>query len=149
MLNNFSLHKKNIVFFLIIAIIILWQMLLPGYVLTLDMVFTPKLHILHHLGDFYNSLPLTALLEFLNFFLSGWIIEKIILVSLFFLIGYLAFVFLPVPKKYHAHYFAALLYTINPFVYERFLAGQWTLLFAYALLPPFFYYLIALKDKPV
>lgn len=142
---------KNILFFLLVAVIILWQMLKPGYILTLDMIFTPKLNLKPFLNssNFFNNLPLMYFLKFLNFFLPGWIIQKILLITLFFLMGWLAFIYLPIPKKYYANYFAALFYTINPFVYERFLAGHWMVLFGYAFLPPFFYYLLKLKKEPV
>lgn len=130
-----------------LTIVILWQMLIPGYVLTLDMIFTPNLKSDLPDGAFYNSLPLLYFLKFINLFLSGWIIQKGILISLFFCIGYLAYKFLPVPQKYHANYWAALFYTINPFVYERFLAGHWQHLFAYAFLPPFIFYLLKLAKE--
>lgn len=149
MLNKLIAYKNSILFFIAITIIILWQMLLPGFVLTLDMVFAPKINHFYTAGEFYNYLPLTIFLKFLNLGLSGWIIQKLLLFSLFFLIGFLAFVFLPIPKKYNAHYFAALFYMINPFVYERFLAGHWMILFGYAFLPPFFYYLMKFKENPV
>lgn len=123
-------------------------MLLPGYILTLDMVFTPKLNTLFSDGSFYNSLLLKYALKFLNLFLDGWIIQKIMLIALFFCLFYLATKFLPVPKKYYVNYWAGLFYAINPFVYERFIAGHWTHLFAYALLPPFIFYLFKFAKSP-
>lgn len=139
---------KNIFIFLGLAIIILWQMLLPGYILTLDMVFTPKIRMFLNDGIFYNNLPLKYILEFLNLFVTGWVVEKILLIILFFIMGYLAFKFLPVPKKYFANYWASLFYVVNPFVYERFLAGHWTHLFACAFLPPFIHYLLKFVQEP-
>ena len=106
------------------------------------MAFTPKLSLVFTEGAFLNTLPLRYLLKFLNLFLDGWIIQKILLIALFFCLGYLALKFLPLPKKHYANYWGALLYAVNPFVYERFLAGHWMHLFAYAFLPPFFYYLL-------
>ncbi len=143
--------RISIFFFAIAAVIILWQMLLPGYILTLDMVFAPHLNLAAWFaaGNFLNGSPLAYLLEFLNLFLSGWIIQKIIIIALFFSIGYLAYVYLPVPKKNYARYFAALFYLINPFVCERFLAGQWTVLAAYAFLPPFIAALIKFNRQPL
>ncbi|MCX6744398.1 MAG: hypothetical protein NTX82_02645 [Candidatus Parcubacteria bacterium] len=139
---------KEIYFPLGLLIIILWQMLTPGYVLTLDMVFTPKLNFFFSQGDILNTLPVLYFIKLLNIFLFGWIIQKIVLIALFFCLGYLAFKFLPVPQKYYANYWAALFYTINPFVYERFLAGHWQHLFAYAFLPPFIYYLFKFAKSP-
>ncbi|OGY41179.1 MAG: hypothetical protein A2Y82_01905 [Candidatus Buchananbacteria bacterium RBG_13_36_9] len=147
-IKKILLKKTNIWLFIFSAIIILWQMLLPGYVLTLDMVFTPKLNFYFSPGDILNTLPLLYFLKLLNVFLSGWIIQKCVLIALFFCIGYLAFKFLPAPQKYYANYWAALFYTINPFVYERFLAGHWQHLYAYALLPPLIFYLFKSAKEP-
>ncbi|MDD4902602.1 MAG: hypothetical protein PHE24_05725 [Patescibacteria group bacterium] len=141
----------NIFFFAIVCLVVLWQMFWPGYILTLDMVFAPHLNFNAWFseGNFLNSSPLIYLLKFLNLFLAGWVIQKILILGLFFLIGYLAYLYLPVPKKNYARYFAALVYLINPFVYERFLAGQITVLFAYAFLPPFIAALIRFHRQPL
>jgi hypothetical protein len=132
----------------IFVVLVLWQMLLPGYILTLDMVSTPKLSINFGEGSFLNALPLTYCLKFFNILLTGWIIQKIMLIALFFCLFYLAINYLPVPRKYYSNYWAALFYSVNPFVYERFLAGHWTHLFAYALLPLFIHYLFKFAEKP-
>jgi hypothetical protein len=134
--------KDNLIFSAMYCLLVLWQMLLPGYILTLDMVFTPKYRLTFIDGAFYNALPVKYLLNFLNYFLSGWVVQKLMLVALFFCLFYLAVTFLPIPKKHYANYWAALLFSLNPFVYERLLAGHWSHLFAYAFLPPFFYYLL-------
>ncbi len=132
-----------------LAVFLLWQMLLPGYILTLDMIFTPNVKILLGQGFFYNNLPLKYLFKFLNLILEGWVIQKIIILSLFFLIGYLAYKFLPLPQnKKVAAYWAGLFFTVNPFVYTRFLAGHYMHLFAYALLPVFISFLLKFfKDR--
>jgi hypothetical protein len=45
-------------------------------------------------------------------------------------------------------YVVAIFYVVNPFVWERFLAGQWGVLAGYALLWPFVYYLIEFVGSP-
>jgi hypothetical protein len=140
--------KDNLFFSAIFCLTALWQMLLPGYILTIDMVFTPKLGVFFNDGSFSSDLPIKYLFEFLNIFLPGWVIQKIMLVALFFCLFYLAAKFLPVSRKYHANYWAVLFYALNPFVYERFLAGHWIHLFAYAFLPPFIYYLFKFAKSP-
>ncbi|HTX87058.1 MAG TPA: hypothetical protein VMC41_03255 [Candidatus Nanoarchaeia archaeon] len=142
--------KESILFFAVVCLVILWQILWPGYILTLDTVFAPKLNLDYFFtsGNFFNSLPFVYFLKFFNLFLTGWVVEKILIISLFLSIGFLAYVYLPVPKKYYARYFAALFYLINPFVYERFLAGQWAVLFGYAFLPPFIAALIKFHRQP-
>jgi hypothetical protein len=141
--------KNSIFFFAIVCVVILWQMLLPGYILTLDMVFAPHFNFWLSNNNFLTSLPFVYFLQFLNLFFTGWIVQKILIIGLFFLIGYLAYLSLPVPDKYYARYFAALFYLINPFVYERFLAGQITVLFAYAFFPPFLAALIKFHREPI
>ncbi|MCX6739607.1 MAG: hypothetical protein NTZ49_00055 [Candidatus Parcubacteria bacterium] len=133
---------KSIIFFLGLTIIILWQMLKPGYILTLDMIFTPHFSNFLTNNNIYNTYPFYCFLALLDLILPSWILQKIILLLLFLCISYLAFKFLPVPQNYRANYWAALFYTVNPFVYERFLAGHWQLLFAYAFLPPLIFYLL-------
>jgi len=130
--------KDNLLWSGILTLVVLWQMLLPGYILTLDMVFAPKLSLAFAEGSFLSSLPLRYLLGFFNILLEGWIIQKILLVALFLGLVFLALRFLPLPKKHYINYWGALFYTFNPFVYERFLAGHIFHLFAYACLPAFF-----------
>jgi hypothetical protein len=102
-------------------------MLLPGYVLTLDMVFGPQ----------------TAL-----FVIPSWIIQKGLLFGIFFLLFYIPLSFYPFINKHEEAYVTSLLFAVNPFVYERFLAGQWLVLLAYALLPALVYYLVQFHQFP-
>ena len=119
------------------TIVLLWQMLLPGYVLTLDMVFGPHAVMPSYAGLSAATFPPAYVIYLLHSVLSGWVIEKLILFLLFFLLLYLPLRFYPFRNIYGEAYFAALLFAVNPFVYERFLAGQWEVLYAYAFLFPF------------
>ncbi|MFZ3168258.1 MAG: hypothetical protein WA130_11635 [Candidatus Methanoperedens sp.] len=69
-----------------------------------------------------------------NFILPMWIIQKIVLFAIFFLSGVSAYSLLPV-RSSAAKYFSGILYAINPFVYIRFIAGQWNILLAYSVMP--------------
>ena len=93
----------------------LWQMFLPGYVLTLDMVWG-----------------------------GSWITQKLFLIALFFALFYLPVKFFPFDIDSKFKYWAGIFFTVDPFVYERFLAGHWLLLLLYAMLPPLVYYLVKL-----
>jgi hypothetical protein len=77
----------------------------------------------------------------------AWLVQKAILLFLFFNIGYCAYKFLPVGENKEARLFSSLIYLANPFVYSRFLAGQWTHLMAYSLLPFLMHSLIRLRDR--
>jgi len=142
------LFDKFIFIFLGIAVLILWQMLLPGYVLTLDMVFGPEMKVAVSADGFHNFLPIAYLINFLSILIPGWLIQKIILLVLFFSLGYLSFKFLPVGENKVVRMFSALIYLVNPFVYSRFLAGHWTHLMAYALLPVFVHFLFKFTQSP-
>lgn len=149
----------KILFSVIAAIIVLWQLLLPGYVLTLDMIFGPVGTFPSYSGVNAISFPLYLFIYLLQLIISGWIVEKILMFILFFLLFWLPLKFysmeLDSPQGYYPlrgvarlrgndkntrigeAYFVSILYAVNPFVYERFLAGHWALLMAYALLFPF------------
>lgn len=141
-------NKKLIIFSLVGAVVVLWQMLLPGYVLTLDMVFGPHMVFPSLSSMATSSYPVWIILYGLNFVMSAWVVQKIILFVLFFLLFYMParfYIFTVNGDKNseYAGYFVALLYAINPFVYERFLAGNWLVLAGYALLPAFIYSLVS------
>ncbi len=141
-------NKKIIIFSIVGAIIVLWAMLLPGYVLTLDMVFGPQVALPTASSMTTSSYPIWIVLYGLNMVMSMWVVQKIMLLGLFFLLFYMPAIFYLFAVRddensVYSGYFVALLYAINPFVYERFLAGNWLVLFGYALLPAFMYSLLA------
>jgi hypothetical protein len=145
----FIQERIALLFAAAVALLILWTMLLPGYILSLDLVFGPHYFIGPlNTGGFINSLPISLLLKGLYYTLPGWVIEKIILLALFFIIPYLSYKFLPVPKKVSVQIFAALIYTANLFVYDRMIAGQWLVLYAYAFFPLYLHYLFKTTEKP-
>jgi len=122
----------------LLSVAILGPLLSPGYVLTLDMAFGPGMDFtprLYGLDEWWPSIcaPLWLLLQLATDLVPAWLVEKAILFLILFLAGLGAHRLLPGngPGKY----FSGLLYMINPFVYVRFLAGQWGLLAAYALIP--------------
>ncbi len=148
-MNSIFSNKTSLIPYVVASLttlIIMWGMLLPGFVLTLDLAFTPWYHITHSAGSYTNSLPLEYLIHILYLIFPGFAIEKIILIAMFFLLSLLSFKYLPVPQKFVVKLFASLLYTANSFVYVRMLAGQWTHIFAYALLP-LFIHLLSSEEK--
>ncbi|MFA5009122.1 MAG: hypothetical protein WC534_00890 [Candidatus Paceibacterota bacterium] len=139
--------NNYILIFLGLAMFILWQALLPGYIFGLDMVFGPEMNVNLNTDGFLNALPINYLIYFFSLLIPAWVVQKAILLILFFNIGYLAFKYLPVDENKEARMFSALIYLANPFVYSRFLAGQWTHLMAYAFLPLFIHYLLKLREN--
>lgn len=125
------------------AILVLWQMLLPGYVLTWDMVFGPS-RAFPAFSGFINGVPLTLLMWGAGFVAPMWLVQKAVLIALFFSLFYLPIRFFPFSADIWTRFAASAFYAVNPFVYERFLAGQWGVLAAYALLAPLTYFLFEL-----
>ncbi len=138
--NVFKKEKYYFIFSLIFSIIICWQLLLPGYIITLDWVGGPSTHIDIENIDSILNLPGNLILFILKTFLPNWFVQKIIFITIFFLLLYLPLKFFPF-KKNNNEYFASLLFTFNPFVYERILAGQWRVVLGYTFIFPLFYFL--------
>ncbi len=148
----------------LIALLVLGPLLLPGYILTLDMVFTPELRLPELVSSSYLF---RALLYTLDLALPSELIQKVLLFIILFMAGLgmhrlMAQLIKPArnyfsaakpedskavyqdgltdlhvrpPVHHTVLYFAGLLYMINPFTYSRFVTGQYAVLFGYALLP--------------
>jgi hypothetical protein len=141
-----SLKKDWIPYFVYggLALAIMGCLLRPGYVLTLDVNFSPTPH---YSGYFWGlsewstsvygagiaSNPFLFFVQWLAKVIPMWVIEKLILFLILFLSGLGAHKL--IPNKSPGGYFTGILYMINPFVYSRFMAGQWGVLWAYAWLP--------------
>ncbi len=109
-----------------------------GYVMTLDMSWGP----IRPLGDeVRNTWLLNWVIATLQAFIPGFIVQKVILLALFVLAGVGAHHLaaeIKMGKGNHQAtllYAAGFLYMINPFMYTRFVAGQWLVMAGYALLP--------------
>lgn len=137
----------NILIFLGLSLVILGKLLLPGYVLTLDMVFVPKMEVIFSGDSFRNFLPINYLIHWASVNSSAWLVQKFILVLIFSAIGYVAFRFLPVGNNKTVRWFSASVYIFNPFVYTRFIAGQWVVLLGYALLPAILHSFLVFRAK--
>lgn len=134
-----------VLWYLIISISILGFTLTPGYILALDMIFTPEVTLSTTTNPSYLFY---LLLKIFSFVLPVWLLQKIILLATFTLAGIGAHKlvqYVMQGKKTAAYgswpyYFAGILYTINPFTYTRLMAGQFAVLLGYALLPFAAYY---------
>lgn len=141
------------IFYSALALLILLPLLSSGYILTLDLVFTPNFLWPTSLT---NTYPIEALLWLLHLILPGDMIEKIILLLVLLLsgVGMHRLVRGLQPKEFSlstwriAAYVAGSFYMINPFTYSRFMAGQWLVLAGYALLPFFLGALLRLVARP-
>lgn len=119
-----------------IALAVILPLLMAGYTLTFDMVWGPHFQ---SISSELNYGPFFSLLNTLSLITSGWIVQKIILLSIVFGASFGMYKFVEtvlsprVPSTILL--LASLLYIFNPFFYTRFISGQWLVLIGYALLP--------------
>lgn len=121
-----------------VPLLVLGPLLLPGFILTLDMVFSPEIKLAEWFygtrADIWGELPAWALISLLGRLVPLWLVQKLLLVGILFLAGYSAHRLSPA-RSLWAKCFSGILYVLNPFVYVRFMAGQWQFLAGYALAP--------------
>ena len=121
----------------IAALMVLGPALSPGYLLTLDMVFAPQMSFKEQFFGLtvgtWASAPYLMVLQGSSHLIPGWLIQKTILVLAFAFAGLGAYRLVPFGKV--PGYYAGFLYMFNPFTHVRLLAGQWTLLISYAVIP--------------
>jgi len=133
----------------LLSLAILGPLLLPGYILTFDMLFTPNMSFTPQLYGLSESIsarsPFSLSMQLVSDIIPAWLLQKVILFLIFFLAGLGAHKLFPF--KGVGSYFAGLLYMVNPFVYVRFMAGLWPLLAAYALTPFAIKAFLALLEK--
>lgn len=125
----------------VLALSVMAPLLLSGYILTLDMAFTPELRMPEHMS---SSWLFHTCLHVLNFVIPSQILQKILLFGILFLSGLSMFWLLRRVQQTiktqneftpWGAYLAGALYMINPFTYSRFITGQYAVLLGYALLP--------------
>ena len=136
--NNF--HKDSLYYlvFFLIALSLVLDFFSPGYILTLDMIFSDRgfhvSNLFYGLSNSYSITPFIAFLNFLNVVIPAEYIQKLSFFLIFFVSGVSAYKLCPAEWGL-GRYFAGFLYMLNPFIYVRFLAGHWLLLLAYAITP--------------
>ncbi|MBM3282651.1 YfhO family protein [Candidatus Gottesmanbacteria bacterium] len=126
------------------SLVIVFPLLSPGYILTLDTVMTEKIALPAISSPSFFFVGLLALL---NLFIPSYWLQKAMLFAIFFLSGWGMYCLSPVKNNW-AKIFAGIFYAINPFVYERVMAGQWWLLLGYSLFPLFVSAVIGFFDHP-
>jgi hypothetical protein len=126
----------------VVALAVMAPLLLPGHIMTLDMALTPNLP-LPEISS--SSFVFRLLLYLLNIVVPTHIIEKALFLAILMLssLGMHQLISRSFPRKNDdlasewGIYVAGALYAINPFTYSRFMAGQYSVLLGYALLPFF------------
>ena len=112
--------------------------LAPGFVLSYDLVFTPRQDLLPGSlgigGALPRAVPQDALVAVVETVLPGSVLEKVVLLAIPVVTG-LGVLRLLRGQSASARIVAGTLAIWNPFVAERLVLGHWGLLLAYALVP--------------
>src|SRR6266542_243940 len=123
---------------LVLSLAVVAPLLAPGFVLSYDMAFVPRPRLswvlLGVTGEPPRSVPSALIVAVLSRAVSGEVVEKLVLLSIFALATIGAARLVPSDRPI-ARMAGGVLYAWNPFTYERLLAGHWALLLGYAVLP--------------
>ena len=121
-----------------LALLLLGPALAPGYVLTYDMVWVPDLALR---SDFLGlgsglprAVPSDAVVAALDELVPGMLLQKLVLLGSLVAAG-AGGAALVAGRSLPARCLAASLFVWNPFVVERLVLGQWTVVAGYAVLP--------------
>jgi len=132
-----------------VALLVLLPLFASGFILTLDLVFTPELPMPQTVTSSY---PFHALLHIFNLVVPADVLEKIMLFAVLFLSGLGAHRLVQTIAgrsiTMWGLYVAGIFYMINPFTYSRLMAGQYAVLLGYALLPWLVRVALELVRKP-
>ncbi|MBU3978223.1 hypothetical protein KJ980_02030 [Patescibacteria group bacterium] len=148
MKNNLKKYFPYILFFLITLSIML-PLYGHGYIFLLDMVWGPRIGLSKLSPQGINeSIPLIFILQVLNSFMPSEVIQKILLSLIIFFTQVsmykLASAFME--KKWAL--VSGFMYLLNPYFYERLLAGQWHVLLGYLILPLLIYFFLKFLNNP-
>lgn len=127
--------------YFLVALALMLPLLGPGYYLALDLPYGPEMFSDSKFTELYGGssanggyLPLHLVLASLSSFFPPELMEKAILLSVFFLCGFAMHASLP-KELGGARYFAGFSYMLSPFVFIRFFVGHWHFLISYAMWP--------------
>lgn len=146
-------NDKHIFIFAFLVLAIVTPLFAPGFISTLDMIFTPNLP-LQPLSS--PNFLLYVILHFFSLVFPVEIVQKALLICILFIAASGAYLLAQrqAPTAADegswqgASIFAGVFYLCNPFTYTRFIAGQFEVLLGYALLPLFAYAVLRYTEQP-
>ncbi len=131
-------RRLPLVWSLSLALLLLGPALAPGYVLTYDMVWVPDLALRPDFLGLGSGLPRAvpsdAVVAVVDEVVPGMLLQKLVLIGSLTAAG-AGGAALAAGSSTPARCLAASLFVWNPFVVERLVLGQWTVLAGYAVLP--------------
>jgi hypothetical protein len=120
----------------VLALLVTGPAMLPGFVLSYDLVFTPRQDLLPaSIGvgsGLPRAVPQDAVVALVETVVPGMVVEKFVLLAIPLLVGT---GMLRLMRGNAAGIVGATLAIANPFVAQRLVIGHWGFLLAYALLP--------------
>jgi len=123
-----------------VSLIIIRELLPPGYIFTLDMGFPIDANPIRVLTGLetgnINGILVTSIFYSLKKSAFFEISQRFLIFLTFFLAGLCAYQLCP-SENIFGKIFAGLLYILNPFTFVRYVVGHWLFLFAYAITPLF------------
>ncbi len=121
-----------------VTLLITAPTLAPGFILSYDMVFTPRQDLLPASlgigGGLPRAVPQDAVVALIEYVVPGMVLQKVILLAIPLLTGF-GMLRLLATAGHRAAVVAATLAMVAAFVTERLILGHWALLLAYALTP--------------
>ena len=154
-------ERLYILIFLFISLVVMWDLLKPGYIFALDMAFGPNYPqelLNNYVYGLSNNLSVTGasciakvffswITNSLSLVLPVWFSQKLLLILLLAFSGIGMYRLVPKDSRY-GRYFAGIFYMVNPFIYVRYLAGSIFTIWGYALLPFVVKSLVDLSERP-
>lgn len=134
-------------FYVMLVLAIMLPLFRPGYLLALDLSWTPNIRVPGIANNYYIFF---LALHLLSYVLPSQLIEKVLLFVILWLAAYGTH---RLVRKWGnvdawACYFAGIFYIFSPFAYSRFLAGQYLILLAFGLMPWFLSALLTFLINP-
>ena len=121
-----------------VTVLVLAPLVMPGYVLSYDLVFVPHQPLTWELvapsGGLPRAVPQDAVVSILSLAVPGWLLQRVALAGAVYAAGWGAGRLVPTDRL-SIRVVAAVGYAWTPFLAERLLLGQWGLLLAYGALP--------------
>src|SRR5665213_2349614 len=129
-------ERSSSAFYFVLVVAIMLPLFRPGYLLALDLSWTPSIPVQGITNNYY---VIFLVLHFINYVVASQLIEKFLLFGILWLAasGMHRLVKTWGTSETWACYFAGILYLFSPFAYSRFLAGQYLILLGFALMPWF------------
>ena len=119
-----------------------------GYLFLLDMVWGPNIRLSDYaVGGTASSYPLMMLLKSFSLFLPTAFLQKALLFFVLYLCGFWMFDLSRTLMPRRWAILSGVFYILNPYVFERLLAGQWLVLLGYAFFPLVIYRFIKFLES--